>query len=338
MGSVMAAGTAYATHGEPMIPIYIFYSMFGFQRTGDAMWAFADQLGKGFLLGATAGRTTLNGEGLQHQDGHSLLLASTNPACVAYDPAFAFEVAVIVEDALRRMYGSTDEHPHGEDIFYYLTVYNEPYRQPAMPEGVDEEGIRRGLYRYAPAPADAASSGSAAARPEDATPRAQILASGVAVQAALKAQQMLAEQWGVAADVWSVTSWTELRRDAVEAEKHALLHPSEQARTPYLTAALADAPGPVVAVSDWMRAVPDQISRWVPGDYSSLGTDGFGRSDTRGALRRYFHVDAESTVAAVLTELARRGEVKHEVLQQAVDGYRLTEVAAADAGNTGGDS
>jgi pyruvate dehydrogenase E1 component len=340
MGSMIAAGTSYATHGEPMIPVYIFYSMFGFQRTGDAIWALADQLGKGFLLGATAGRTTLNGEGLQHQDGHSLLLAATNPACVAYDPAFAFEVAVIVEDALRRMYGSTDEHPYGEDVFYYLTVYNEPYRQPAMPEGIDEEGIRRGLYRYGPAPTDsnAASSGSDGGQAEDTRPRAQILASGVAVQAALKAQEMLASQWGVAADVWSVTSWTELRRDAVAAEEHALLHPSEHPRTPYVTAALADAPGPVVAVSDWMRAVPDQISRWVPGDYSSLGTDGFGRSDTRGALRRYFHVDAESTVVAVLTELARRGEVKHEVLQQAIDGYRLTEVAAAGAGNTGGDT
>jgi pyruvate dehydrogenase E1 component len=330
MGSALAAGTAYATHGEPMIPIYIFYSMFGFQRTGDAIWALADQLGKGFLLGATAGRTTLNGEGLQHQDGHSLLLASTNPACVAYDPAFAFELAVIAEDALRRMYGATDEHPAGESIFYYLTVYNEPYRQPAMPEGVDAEGIRKGLYRYAPAPASTDG--------EDARPRAQILASGVAVQAALKAQAKLAEEWGVAADVWSATSWNELRRDAVAAEEHALLHPSEQARTPYVTQVLSDAPGPVVAVSDWMRAVPDQIARWVPGDYSSLGTDGFGRSDTRGALRRYFHVDAESVVVAVLTELVRRGEVKPEALQQAVDGYRLTEVAAADAGNTGGDS
>jgi pyruvate dehydrogenase E1 component len=329
MGSMIAAASSYATHGEPMIPIYIFYSMFGFQRTGDFMWSLADQLGKGFLLGATAGRTTLNGEGLQHQDGHSLLLASTNPACVAYDPAFAFEVSVIMEDALRRMYGSTDEHPNGEDVFYYLTVYNEPYRQPAMPEGIDVEGIKRGLYRYAPA---------SAVEGEDTRPRAQILASGVAVLAALKAQVKLAEEWGVAADVWSVTSWNELRRDAVAADEHALLHPSEQARTPYVTEVLSDAPGPVVAVSDWMRAVPDQISRWVPGDYSSLGTDGFGRSDTRGALRRYFHVDAESVVLAVLTQLAARGEVKPESLQQAVDTYQLTEVAAAGAGNTGGDS
>ncbi|HEX6755517.1 MAG TPA: pyruvate dehydrogenase (acetyl-transferring), homodimeric type [Mycobacteriales bacterium] len=340
MGSLTAAGTSYATHGEPMIPIYIFYSMFGFQRTGDAIWAFADQMGKGFMLGATAGRTTLNGEGLQHQDGHSLLLASTNPAVVAYDPAWAFEVAVIVEDALRRMYGSTDEHPHGEAISYYLTVYNEPYRQPAMPDGVDVEGIKRGIYRYSTAPPDskADDSGSAGAQAEDIRPRAQILASGIAVQAALKAQAMLAEQWGVAADVWSVTSWTELRRDAVAADEEALLNPGETARVPFVTAALSGTPGPAVAVSDWMRAVPDQISRWVPNDWASLGTDGFGRSDTRGGLRRYFHTDGESTVVAVLTELARRGEVKHEVLQQAIDGYRLTEVEAAPAGNTGGDS
>jgi pyruvate dehydrogenase E1 component len=337
MGSVIAAGTSYATHAEPMIPIYIFYSMFGFQRTGDAMWAFADQLGKGFLLGATAGRTTLNGEGLQHQDGHSQLLASTNPACVAYDPAWAFELAVIVEDALRRMYGSTPEHPHGEAVYYYLTVFNEPYQQPAVPEGVDEEGIRRGMYRYAPAPAigqwDASgyrNSGNGA------PPRAQVLASGVAVPAALRAQQLLAEHWGVAADVWSVTSWSELRRDAVAADEHALLHPSEPPRTPYVTQALAEAPGPVVAVSDWMRSVPDQIARWVPGDYTSLGTDGFGMSDTRGALRRHFHVDAESITVAVLAELVRHGEAKNEVLQQAVDGYRLNDVQAAGPGNNVG--
>jgi pyruvate dehydrogenase E1 component len=340
MGSVVAAGTSYATHSEPMIPVYIFYSMFGFQRTGDAIWAFADQLGRGFLLGATAGRTTLNGEGLQHQDGHSQLLASTNPACVAYDPAWAYEVAVIMEDALRRMYGSSAEHPHGENVFYYLTVYNEPYLQPAMPADVDVEGIRRGIYRYAVAPPAGGADGAdgSPANGADSRPRAQILASGVAVPAALRAQQLLTEQWGVAADVWSVTSWSELRRDAIAADEQALLHPSEPARSPYVTQALSGAPGPVVAVSDWMRAVPDQISRWVPSDYASLGTDGFGTSDTRGALRRHFHVDAESITVAVLTELARRGEVKHEVLQQAVDGYRLTEVAAAGAGNTGGES
>ena len=200
-----------------------------------------------------------------------------------------------------------------------------------MPAGVDVEGILRGMHLYAPAPADSSSA-------EDTRPRAQILASGVAIQWALKAQAMLAEQWGVAADVWSVTSWTELRRDAIAADEHALLNPGEPAQTPYVTSVLEGTAGPAVAVSDWMKAVPDQISRWVPNDWSSLGTDGFGRSDTRGGLRRYFHVDAESVTVAVLTELARRGEVKHEVLQQAVDGYRLGDVEAASAGNTGGDS
>jgi pyruvate dehydrogenase E1 component len=270
------------------------------------------------VLGATAGRTTLNGEGLQHEDGHSHLLAATNPAVVAYDPAFAYEIAHIVENGLHRMYG---ERP--ENIFYYLTVYNEPILQPAEPEGLDVEGVKRGIYRYSPAPnVDG--------------PKAQILASGTGMQWALKAQQLLAQDWGVAADVWSVTSWSELRRDAVAADEHALLHPSDPPRTPYVTQALADAPGPVVAVSDWMRSVPDQIARWVPADYTSLGTDGFGMSDTRGALRRHFHVDAESITVAVLTELVRRGEAKNEILQQAVDGYRLNDVQAAGPGDSTG--
>ena len=331
MGSFIAAGTCYATHGEPMVPIYIFYSMFGFQRTGDAIWAAADQMTRGFLLGATAGRTTLAGEGLQHNDGHSLLLASTNPACVAYDPAWAYEIAVIVEDGLRRMYGSTPDHPHGEDIFYYLTVYNEPYQQPAMPAHVDPDGIRRGIYRYAEAPA-------AAAEGEDNRPRAQLLASGVGMQWALGAQRLLAEDWGVAADVWSVTSWTELRRDAMACEERALRHPEEEPGRPYLVQALSGASGPFVAVSDWMTAVPDQIARWVPGNYVSLGTDGFGRSDTRGATRRYFHVDAESITTAVLAELARRDEVKAEAPAQASRKYRLLDVRAAGAGPTGGEA
>jgi pyruvate dehydrogenase E1 component len=330
MGSFVAAGTAYSAHGEPMIPIYIFYSMFGFQRTGDAIWAAADQMGRGFMLGATAGRTTLAGEGLQHNDGHSLLLASTNPAVQSYDPAYAYEIAVIVEDGLRRMYGSSQEHPNGEDIFYYLTLYNEPYQQPAMPEGVDAEGIRRGIYRYAQAPEDP---GGASERP-----RAQILASGVGMRWALDAQQLLADDWGVAADVWSVTSWTELRRDAVACNEAAFLHPDAEARTPYVTEVLSAAAGPFVAVSDWMRAVPDQISRWVPGDYTSLGTDGFGLSDTRGATRRYFHVDAQSITAAVLTELARRGEVAADAPKIAVEKYQLLDVRAAGAGPTGGEA
>jgi pyruvate dehydrogenase E1 component len=305
MASVIAAGTSYATHGEPMIPVYVFYSMFGFQRTGDQMWALADQLGRGFLLGATAGRTTLNGEGLQHQDGHSLLLASTNPACVAYDPAYSYEVAFIVEDGLRRMYG---EEP--EDVFYYLTVYNEPYPQPVLPDVPRlREGVLRGLYRASSA--------------EGEGPRAQVLASGITVRLAMDAQRVLREDWGVAADVWSVTSWNELRRDAVECEQHNLLHPDAR-RTPYVTQQLMTTTGPVVAVSDWMRSVPDGISRWVPGDWTSLGTDGFGRSDTRASLRRHFKVDPESIAVAVLAELARRGEVAGDVPQQAIDKYDLT--------------
>jgi pyruvate dehydrogenase E1 component len=329
MGSLTAAGSAYATHSEYMIPIYIFYSMFGFQRTGDAAWAFADQLGKGFMLGATAGRTTLNGEGLQHEDGHSIVLASTNPACISYDPAWGYEVAHIFKDGLRRMYGSTPEHPEGESVFYYLTVYNEPYPQPAEPENLDLEGLLAGLYHYQSAPE--------VANGENA-PRAQILASGPALTWALTAQRRLAEEWGVAADVWSATSWTELRREAIACDEHNMLHPDEPARTPHVTRRLDGTPGPVVAVSDWMRAVPDQISRWVPNDYVSLGTDGFGRSDTRAALRRYFHVDAESIVVAALTELARRGEVKPETVREALEKYRLEDVTATTAEEAGGET
>jgi len=320
MGSTIAAGTAYATHATHMIPVYIFYSMFGFQRTGDQMWAFGDQMGRGFLLGATAGRTTLTGEGLQHNDGHSVLLASVNPACVSYDAAWAYELAYIVKDALRRMYGSSPEHPEGENIFYYLTVYNEPYQQPAEPAdypgGTEalERGILRGLYRYAGAPP----AEQAAERP-----RARILASGVALRWALEAQRLLAEDWGVAAEAWSATSWTELRRDALDCDEWNLLHPDAEPRVPHVTSVLADHPGPVVAVSDWIRAVPDQIARWVSAPFGSLGTDGWGFSDTRPAARRFFHVDAESIALAVLSQLARVGEVKPEVLGQAIAKYRL---------------
>ncbi|NJC70956.1 pyruvate dehydrogenase (acetyl-transferring), homodimeric type [Planosporangium thailandense] len=321
VASFIAAGTSYATHNEPMIPMYMFYSMFGFQRTADGLWAAADQMARGFLLGATAGRTTLNGEGLQHEDGHSLLIAATNPAVVAYDPAFGFEVAYIVEDGLRRMYG---ENP--EDIFYYLTVYNEPIHQPAEPANVDVDGLLRGMYRYAEAPVTEG-------------PKSRILASGVGMQWALKAQKLLAEDWGVAADVWSVTSWTELRRDAVEAEEHNLLHPGENERVPYVTQKLSEnGSGPVVAVSDFMRAVQDLISRWVPGDFTSLGTDGFGMSDTRHALRRHFHVDAESIVVATLRQLARRGEVRASAPAEAAKKYAIDDVNAAPVGETGGDS
>jgi pyruvate dehydrogenase E1 component len=337
MGSTIAAGTAYATHGTPMIPVYIFYSMFGFQRTGDQMWAFGDQLGRGFLLGATAGRSTLTGEGLQHNDGHSVLLASVNPACVAYDAAWAYELSYITQDALRRMYGISGEHPQGENIFYYLTVYNEPYLQPAEPAGYPggtealRSGILRGLYRYADAPAPAPAPARASG-PEPAAerPRAQILASGVALRWALDAQRLLAEDWGVAAEAWSATSWTELRRDAMACDEWNLLHPDAEPRTPHVVSALAGHPGPVVAVSDWIRAVPDQIARWVGAPFSSLGTDGWGFSDTRPAARRFFHVDAESITLAVLTQLARLGEVKPEVLAQAIAKYRL-DVDVSDA-------
>ncbi|WP_316768512.1 pyruvate dehydrogenase (acetyl-transferring), homodimeric type [Streptomyces sasae] len=302
MAEFTAAATSYATHGEPMIPFYIFYAMFGFQRTGDQFWALADQMGRGFVIGATAGRTTMTGEGLQHADGHSHLLASANPAAVSYDPAFAYEIAVIVREGLRRMYGDRPE-----DVFYYLTVYNEPRRQPAMPTGpAVEDGILRGMYRFRQA------------EPRGAGPRIQLLASGTAIHWVLEAQELLVSQWGVQADVWSVTSWTELRRDALNADSARL---RGEERVPYVTAALSGIPGPVLAVSDWMRQVPDQISQWVEQDYTSLGTDGFGLSDTRDAVRRYFHVDAESIVVAALGQLARTGAIAPETPVRARDRY-----------------
>ncbi len=317
VASFTAVGSSYSTHDEPMIPIYIFYSMFGFQRTGDAFWAAADQLVRGFVVGATAGRTTLNGEGLQHEDGHSHLLASTNPAIVSYDPAFGFELGHIVKDGLRRMYGE-----NSENVYYYLTVYNEPYMQPAEPENLDIEGLLKGIYLYAPAEIRAKK-------------KVQLLASGVGVNWALKAQQLLAQDWGVAASVWSVTSWNELRRDGLETDRHNLLHPGDNKQA-YVTKKLANAEGPVIAVSDFMRAVQDQIAPWVPGQFASLGTDGFGLSDTRGALRRHFKVDAESIVVATLQQLAKQGDVKAKTVQEAIDKYQINDVTAADAGNTEG--
>ncbi|WP_053205564.1 pyruvate dehydrogenase (acetyl-transferring), homodimeric type [Jiangella muralis] len=323
VASWTAAATSYATHGEPMIPLYIFYSMFGFQRTGDGFWAAADQLARGFVLGATAGRTTLNGEGLQHEDGHSVLLASTNPAVVHYDPAFAFEIGHIIKDGLRRMYGE-----QSENIYYYLTIYNEPYVQPAEPENLDVEGLLKGMYLYHPM----------RTAPGDDVPYAQILASGVGMNWALEAQQRLAEEWQVAADVWSVTSWNELRREALDADEWNLMHPGEEARVPYVTARLRETRGPVVGVSDYLRAVQDQIAPYVPTDYSSLGTDGFGLSDTRAALRRHFKVDAQSIVVSVLTLLARRGELPWETVKQAHDRYNLDDVKATTAEEAGGES
>jgi pyruvate dehydrogenase E1 component len=309
--SFTAAGTSYATHGEPMIPIYIFYSMFGFQRTGDGLWAAADQMARGFVLGATAGRTTLTGEGLQHSDGHSLLLAATNPAVVSYDPAWSFEIAHIVKAGLRRMYG---EQP--ENVFYYLTIYNEPYQQPAEPENLDVEGLLRGLYRYAAAPTGDG-------------PTARILVSGVTMPDALRAQALLRDDWGVRAEVWSATSWSELRREAVEIDRRNMLHPGAEPEVPYVTTVLGAENSPVVAVSDWMRAVPDLIRPWVPVDMVSLGTDGFGFSDTRPAARRHFLVDAQSIAVGVLAVLARRGEIDGAKVVEATARYRLDDVQAA---------
>ena len=315
--SFTAVGTSYSTHDEPMIPIYIFYSMFGFQRTGDAFWAAADQLARGFVLGATAGRTTLNGEGLQHEDGHSHLLASTNPAVVCYDPAFAYEVGHIFKDGLRRMYGE-----NSENIYYYITVYNEPYLHPEEPANLDVEGLLKGIYLFR--------SGERQRKKN-----AQILASGVAVNWATKAQELLQKDWGVSADVWSVTSWNELRRDGLAVDRHNLLNPSNK-KSAYLTDRLKDAQGPVIAVSDYMRTVQDQIAPWIPQQFASLGTDGFGLSDTRGALRRHFKVDAQSIVVATLAQLAKSGDVKESVVQEALNKYRLDDISAADPGNTEG--
>ncbi len=299
MASFIAAGSAYATHGVDMIPFFIFYSMFGFQRIGDLIWAAADQRTRGFLLGATAGRTTLNGEGLQHEDGHSHVLASTIPNLVTYDPAFAYEVAVILEDGLRRMVKNR------EDIFYYLTLGNENYPMPAKPEGA-EEGILKGLYNLRRAEGG------------DGRPRVHLLGSGSLLREAIRAQGILAERYGVAADVWSATSYKELRREALEVERWNLLHPGEPARKPYVVELFENESGPIVAVSDYMKSVPDQIAPWLPGRFYSLGTDGFGRSDTREALRRFFEVDAESVVLAALGRLARCGAIEREVVARAV--------------------
>ena len=304
MASFTAAGTAYATHNLPMVPFFIFYSMFGFQRVGDLIWAFGDIRGRGFLCGATAGRTTLQGEGLQHDDGHSLVLASTVPNVAAYDPAFAYELAVIVEDGVRRMYG---DHP--EDVFYYLTLYNESYPMPSMPEGA-EEGIRRGLYRFADAPAGPSR-------------RATVIFSGTGQAAAREAAELLAERHDLGVELWSATSYKALREDALSAERWNRLHPTETPRTPYVTEVLADAEGPIVAVTDYMKAVPDQVARWVPRPYTSLGTDGFGRSDTRAALRRHFETDAAHVVVAVLGALARADEAKPEEVADAIASYGL---------------
>jgi pyruvate dehydrogenase E1 component len=281
-----------------MIPFYLFYSMFGFQRTGDQIWAFGDQRGRGFLLGATAGRTTLAGEGLQHQDGHSHLLASTVPNIRAYHPAFAYEVAVIVQDGLRRM------HVDLEDVYYYLTLQNENYPMPAMPAGA-ETGILQGLYRFE----------ASAAKDR---PKVQLFGSCAILREVFRAKEILEKQFHVAADVWSATSYQLLRRDAIACERWNRLHPESQPRRSYLEKTLEGVEGPFIAASDSLRAVPDQVARWIPGAWLSLGTDGYGRSDGRESLRRFFEVDAEHIVVGALVELARIGKIEKRVPAQAI--------------------
>jgi pyruvate dehydrogenase E1 component len=287
MASFTAAGTAYSNYRVPTIPFYMYYSMFGFQRVGDMIWAFADSRGKGFLMGGTAGRTTMLGEGLQHQDGHSHLLASTVPTCLSYDPAYVYELAAILQDGIRRMY------QEGDPVFYYITMYNEDYAMPAMPDGA-QEGIVRGIYKLKAAP-----NGKAVA---------QLFGSGPILNETVRAQQILAEKYSVQADVWSVTSYNELRRDALITERWNRLHPAEPEKTPYIVSALNGSEGPIIAATDYMKSLPDQLASWLLNRLVSLGTDGFGRSDNREHLRRHFEVNAESIVAATLSKLARDGK------------------------------
>ncbi len=320
-----AAATSYVTWGEPTIPFYLFYSMFGFQRVGDLLWALGDVRGRGFLLGCTAGRTTLNGEGLQHQDGHSLLLASTVPSVAAYDPAFSYEVATIVENGIRRMTG-----PEPEDRFWYLTLYNENYPMPPLPSDADEAhavrlGTIKGMYRFAP---DVIGDVDPAKSDSDGMTKVSVLFSGSAWQAAVKAREMLAAEWNVDADLWSVTSYKSLREDAISVERWNRLHPAETERVPFVTEQLNRSEGPIVAVTDFMRSVPDQVARWIPRDFTSLGTDGFGRSDTRAVLRRFFEVDAEHVVTAVLHSLAEAGSVTPSAVSEAIERYGIDPDAA----------
>lgn len=308
VGSFTAVGSAYATHGVAMIPLYIFYSMFGFQRTADSIWAAGDQMSRGFLLGATAGRTTLTGEGLQHMDGHSQLLAATNPSVVSYDPAFAYEIAYIVCDGIDRMYGPE----RGEDVIYYLTIYNEPTSQPAVPEDLDVEGLLGGIYRFRKAEGDK---------------HVNLLASGIGMQEALRAADIL-EDYGVASSIYSVTSWNELARDGHERDTERLHNPTDEVQDAFVTRQLADADGPFIAVTDFQRAVPEQIRKWIPGDYTVLGTDGYGFSDTRPAARRYFNSDGESVAVAALAALARAGKLDMDVAQEAAEELQITDPTA----------
>jgi pyruvate dehydrogenase E1 component len=300
MSSWIAAASSYSTHGVPMLPFYIFYSMFGFQRVGDFIWAAADTRARGFLIGATAGRTTLSGEGIQHEDGSSHVVAATVPSCLAYDPCFGYELAIIVREGMRRMLEAQ------EDVFYYITVMNENYEQPAMP-AASEDGIIRGMHRLSCA--------------ENA--QVQLLGSGTILREAIAAARLLQDDFGVAADVWSVTSWTELRRDGMATERWNTLHPKEPRRTPYIEQCLTGANGPVVAASDYVRALPDMIRPWVPRRYVTLGTDGYGRSDTRAALRRFFEVDRNAIVISALKALADEGRVPTSTVEQAIACYSV---------------
>jgi pyruvate dehydrogenase E1 component len=307
MSSFIAAGTSYATRGVPMVPFFIFYSMFGFQRIGDLTWLAGDARTRGFLMGATAGRTTLMGEGLQHQDGHSLLLASVNPACLAYDPAFAYEMALLIRNGIGRMYG-----PKPEDVFFYITLYNENYPMPAVPPGAGiEAGVVRGLYQWAPAPSGPSN-------------QATVLFSGSAHNAARAAAAELAERYDVGVELWSATSYKALREEALGVERWNRLHPGKPARTALVTQLLADAPGPIVAVTDFMKIVPEQVARFLNGrSFTPLGTDGFGRSDTREALRRHFEIDAGHVVVAVLAALVAQGDAKPEQVADAIARYGI---------------
>nr|WP_218624303.1 MULTISPECIES: pyruvate dehydrogenase (acetyl-transferring), homodimeric type [unclassified Nesterenkonia] len=316
-----AAGTSYATHGETMIPFYIFYSMFGFQRTGDSFWAAADQLARGFIIGATAGRTTLAGEGLQHLDGHSPLLAATNPAVKHFDPAFGYEIAHIMENGLFEMYG---DHDGDHNVMYYLTVYNEPVQHLPEPEGLDIEGVKRGIYRLS--------------RSEQDGPKVQLLASGVGVPWAKEAAEILAEDWGVSADVWSVTSWNELRRQALHVEQSALLDPEREPEVPFVTQQMEGAEGPVIATTDFATQVPDQIRQFLPNRFATLGADDFGFSDTRAAARRHFRIDAHSMVVRALQMLADDGAVDASAPADAFKKYDLSNVRAGTSGEAGGDA
>ncbi|MYL10176.1 MAG: hypothetical protein F4015_12070 [Acidimicrobiia bacterium] len=306
MASWTAAATSYATMGVPMVPFYSFYSMFGFQRVGDLIWSAADSRARGFLMGATAGRTTLLGEGLQHQDGHSHLLATTVPACCAYDPAFAYELGAIVRSGLNRMYGNGG----GEDVFYYITIYNENYRQPRRADFISDEHILSGLYQW-----NHALDGT--------EQQASIIFSGTAHQAARDAQAELAERYNIGVDLLSAPSFKAAREEALEVERWNRLHPDEDPRVPMVTQRLAGSQGPVVAVTDYMTMVPDQIARWVPRRFIPLGTDGFGRSDTRESLRRFFETDANSVISAILSALAAEGSLDPEVAKDAVARYDL---------------